>query len=193
VSLTWDENNAAHAIVDGTMVECAPQVAFTAALAPSACGAVSLERTQSNAAMEQANYLACEQKQRPTVAYVNDRTNSTISAILPVTMGGALTDRQRDVLQLIVQGLSNKEIARTLNIAHGTVKVHVAALFGKLGVHRRAAVAVAGARFLAEATLTSAPAWAATARRMARGYERQRLHASAPLALNRPKALRQIA
>jgi len=61
-----------------------------------------------------------------------------------------LTDRQRDVLRLIVQGLSNKEIARTLNIAPGTVNIHVAALFGKLGVHRRAAVAVAAGQFFAK-------------------------------------------
>ncbi len=55
-----------------------------------------------------------------------------------------LSPRQRDVLKLIVRGLSNKEIARSLNLAEGTVKSHVAALFGKLGVHRRAAVAIAG-------------------------------------------------
>ena len=55
-----------------------------------------------------------------------------------------LSPRQRDVLKLIVRGLSNKEIARSLNVAEGTVKIHVAALFGKLGVHRRAAVAIAG-------------------------------------------------
>ncbi len=55
-----------------------------------------------------------------------------------------LTPRQHDVLKLIVRGLSNKEIARSLNVAEGTVKIHVAALFGKLGVHRRAAVAIAG-------------------------------------------------
>jgi ATP/maltotriose-dependent transcriptional regulator MalT len=61
-----------------------------------------------------------------------------------------LSGRQRDVLTLIVQGLSNKEIARALNLAEGTVKIHVAALFGKLRVHRRAAVAVASARFLSE-------------------------------------------
>jgi len=60
----------------------------------------------------------------------------------------ALTARQRDVFRLIVQGKSNKEIARALNLAEGTIKIHVAALFGKLGVHRRAAVAIAGARFL---------------------------------------------
>jgi DNA-binding CsgD family transcriptional regulator len=63
---------------------------------------------------------------------------------------GALSDRQRDVLKLIVQGMSNKEIARTLGLAEGTVKIHVAALFGKLGVHRRAAVAIAGVRFLSD-------------------------------------------
>jgi len=59
-----------------------------------------------------------------------------------------LTRRQRDVLYLIVKGRSNKEIARALNLAEGTVKIHVAALFGKLGVNRRSAVALAGARFL---------------------------------------------
>ena len=55
-----------------------------------------------------------------------------------------LSRRQHDVLKLIVRGLSNKEIARALNLAEGTIKIHVAALFGKLGVHRRAAVAIAG-------------------------------------------------
>jgi DNA-binding NarL/FixJ family response regulator len=54
-----------------------------------------------------------------------------------------LSARQCDVLNLIVRGLSNKEIARTLNLAEGTVKIHVAALLRKLGVHRRSAVAVA--------------------------------------------------
>ena len=55
-----------------------------------------------------------------------------------------LSPRQRDVCELIVRGLTNKEIARTLNLAEGTVKIHVAALLLKLGVHRRAAVAIAG-------------------------------------------------
>jgi DNA-binding CsgD family transcriptional regulator len=74
---------------------------------------------------------------------------------LPATRG-SLSGRQRDVLKLIVQGLSNKEIAHTIKIAEGTVKIHIAALFGKLGVHRRAAVAVAGARFLLASELESA-------------------------------------
>lgn len=59
-----------------------------------------------------------------------------------------LTPRQRDVLELLVLGKSNKEIARTLDLGPGTVKVHLAALFRTLGVASRAAAAAAGARLL---------------------------------------------
>ncbi len=57
-----------------------------------------------------------------------------------------LTPRQRGVLIMLVEGKSNKEIARALNLGRSTVKVHLAALFRKLGVNNRAAAAVAGAR-----------------------------------------------
>jgi len=80
----------------------------------------------------------------------NVATVETTTASWPPT-ADTLTRRQRDVLDLIVQGRSNKEIARILKLGPGTVKVHVAALFGKLGIHHRAAAAVAGARLIAEA------------------------------------------
>jgi DNA-binding CsgD family transcriptional regulator len=71
----------------------------------------------------------------------------TAGAILsPQRLDAVLTPRQRDVFELIVQGMSNKEIARNLQLAEGTVKIHIKALFAKLGVRRRAAVAVAGTR-----------------------------------------------
>lgn len=60
----------------------------------------------------------------------------------------ALTPRQRDVLALLVQGKSNKEIARDLNLGEGTVKIHLSALFRSLGVQSRAAAAVAGVGIL---------------------------------------------
>ena len=59
----------------------------------------------------------------------------------------SLTARQREIFYLIVAGRSNKEIARKLGLSVGTVKIHVAALFRKLGVHHRSAVALAGIKF----------------------------------------------
>ncbi len=55
-----------------------------------------------------------------------------------------LTERQLDVLKLLADGQSNKEIARSLDIAEKTVKAHVGAIFRYLNVtNRTQAVAVA--------------------------------------------------
>jgi two-component system nitrate/nitrite response regulator NarL len=53
----------------------------------------------------------------------------------------ALTGREREVVRLIDQGLSNKEIARQLGIEVATVKNHVHNLLEKLQVHRRSEAA----------------------------------------------------
>ena len=60
----------------------------------------------------------------------------------------SLTTRQSQVPDLLVEGKSNKEIARALKLGEGTVKVHVAALFRTLGVTSRAAAAAAGLRLI---------------------------------------------
>ncbi|WP_185829264.1 response regulator transcription factor [Sphingomonas ginkgonis] len=54
-----------------------------------------------------------------------------------------LTSRQREVLRLLSMGRSNRQIARQLGIAEGTVKVHVNAAFRVLGVHNRVSAAMA--------------------------------------------------
>ncbi len=57
-----------------------------------------------------------------------------------------LTARQLEVLRLIVEGKSNKEIARALHLAHATVKVHLAAIFRALQVENRTQAAIAAER-----------------------------------------------
>jgi two-component system nitrate/nitrite response regulator NarL len=52
-------------------------------------------------------------------------------------VGAALTWRQRQILQLIKEGLSNKEIAQRLSLGPSTVKNHVHGLLGRLQVGRR--------------------------------------------------------
>jgi DNA-binding NarL/FixJ family response regulator len=52
-----------------------------------------------------------------------------------------LTRREREVLELVAQGLTNKEIASALVITTNTVKRHLKAIFSKLEVHNRSAAA----------------------------------------------------
>lgn len=54
----------------------------------------------------------------------------------------ALTQRERDVLALLGEGLSNGEIGRTLYLSPSTVKDHVSAVLGKLGVTGRVQAAL---------------------------------------------------
>ncbi len=59
---------------------------------------------------------------------------------------GALTPRQRDVLVKLRQGKSNKEIARDLDLAEITVKLHVTAILRALGVENRTQAAIVASR-----------------------------------------------
>ena len=53
-----------------------------------------------------------------------------------------LTEREQDVLRCVASGMSNKMIARELNITEGTVKVHVKHMLKKLGFRARVEAAV---------------------------------------------------
>jgi DNA-binding NarL/FixJ family response regulator len=54
----------------------------------------------------------------------------------------ALTGREREVLEQITKGRSNREIARALNVAEKTVKTHVSSVLAKLGVADRTQAAL---------------------------------------------------
>lgn len=58
----------------------------------------------------------------------------------------SLTDRETDVLRLLAQGQSNKEIAQTLIIGEKTVKTHVSNILAKLGVPSRTQAALYAVR-----------------------------------------------
>ncbi|NUN00693.1 MAG: response regulator transcription factor, partial [Bryobacteraceae bacterium] len=68
-----------------------------------------------------------------------------------------LTPREAQVLELVEQGLKNKEIARELGIRPGTVKIHLKHIFEKTGVKGRYGLALSGLK-RAIAPPTAAPA-----------------------------------
>ncbi len=59
------------------------------------------------------------------------------SAAQPQIPGEQLTERERDVLKGMVDGLNNNEIAERLVVSLGTVKFHISNIFHKLGVDSR--------------------------------------------------------
>ncbi len=61
-------------------------------------------------------------------------------------LSAALTPRERGVLLLVAQGLSNKDIARELYISEGTVKVHLKNIYKKLQVEDRTQALMVGIR-----------------------------------------------
>ena len=62
----------------------------------------------------------------------------------------ALTQREREVLDLISDGLTNRQIGERMFLAEKTVKNYVSSLLGKLGMERRTQAAVFGAEIRRE-------------------------------------------
>ena len=64
-------------------------------------------------------------------------SNLPLPAARPSALLEPLTEREREVLRLLLEGASNREIARRLVLSVNTVKRHVYNLCGKLGVQSR--------------------------------------------------------
>jgi len=94
-------------------------------------------------ALELSQAIRAAHMGRPTLA--PEATDALVRAARqPKAPGRDLTKREREVLALMVQGLSNGEIAEKLAVSPSTVKFHVSSVLSKLGAASRAhAVALA--------------------------------------------------
>ncbi|MCL4275081.1 MAG: response regulator transcription factor [Anaerolineales bacterium] len=81
-----------------------------------------------------AIHAACEGRMTLSAEAAQVLANSVAQPQIP---GGQLTERERDVLKCMVDGLNNNEIAERLVVSLGTVKFHISNIFHKLGVDSR--------------------------------------------------------
>jgi DNA-binding NarL/FixJ family response regulator len=101
-------------------------------------GAAAAEIVHAIRAVREGGSYLTPRVATQVMAQVSGRGRSTV-----------LSEREREVLRLIAQGQSNKQIGRQLSITERTVKFHVTSIFNKLGTDNRAqAIAVAARRGL---------------------------------------------
>jgi DNA-binding NarL/FixJ family response regulator len=79
---------------------------------------------------------------RRVISLFIERVTSSPGRYFPGGGRGTFTDREKEVLELLVAGRSNKEIGAALGIEERTVKAHVAKLMRKVGVRNRIALSV---------------------------------------------------
>jgi LuxR family maltose regulon positive regulatory protein len=104
------------------------------------------EVARSHGATEYLDRLLIAFQANTTGGRETSRTASPTSPT-PVALVEPLSDRELEVLHLIAEGLTNREIAARLFLSPGTVKAHTHNIYGKLGVSGRT-LAVATARSL---------------------------------------------
>lgn len=100
---------------------------------------VVLKETSPEALVQSLRQIASGEKIVP---------QSSMDQVVPAGHGvnsdnalAVLTDRERQIMSLVSEGLSNKQIGRRLNIADGTIKVHLHHIFQKLEISNRTALA----------------------------------------------------
>jgi DNA-binding CsgD family transcriptional regulator len=82
--------------------------------------------------------------QRPpagaAVAVVLERSGAASRGAVELSESFHLTEREREVVELLIQGLTNKEIAGRMNISPNTVRAFIRMVMGKLGVSTRSGI-----------------------------------------------------
>ncbi|MNK21906.1 Transcriptional regulatory protein DegU [compost metagenome] len=112
---------------------------------PSEAIVSAVQTVYNGGTVLQPNITALLLKELKTLSESNQRETHPLSLNEPQGLM-LLTEREREVLAVLGQGLNNKEIADLLHITEGTVKNHVSNLIAKLGMRDRTQAAIFSVR-----------------------------------------------
>jgi RNA polymerase sigma factor (sigma-70 family) len=124
-----DSNLDGYQLLTATQAEAIPTVVVSGITEPEEIQRIYAEHSISA-------YIEKQAFDRAAFRRVIEETRQAHQFISELS---ALTEREREVLELLAQGLTNKEIAKKLVITTNTVKRHLKAIFEKLDVHTRSA------------------------------------------------------
>jgi DNA-binding CsgD family transcriptional regulator len=137
------------AAVDAWRVDGQPYRLAVALLPMAAAAAAAGDRGAAAEALEEAGAIASRLDARPltaAAATLTRRVGLRASAPSPAADAHALTEREREVLRLVAEGLSNRRIAERLYISPKTASVHVSRIIAKLEVANRVEAAAVASR-----------------------------------------------
>jgi len=122
-----------------------------AALYPRAWGLLSLDATAEELlaaveALRQGLFVSPPTMIEPLAASLLSQEVGEVTSNPAETMIESLTEREMEVLQLLAQGLANKQIAARLSISEHTVKFHVSVIYQKMGASNRTEAVRLGVR-----------------------------------------------
>jgi DNA-binding NarL/FixJ family response regulator len=132
LSTVNSENHSTHLVFFVASEDCELVLAAT----PVTCSII-LRDTDSEALVQSLRHIANGHNvlpSAPSESIVSQGTNSESGLT-------TLTERERQIMRLVSEGLSNKEIGRRLSITDGTIKVHLHNIFQKLEISNRTVLA----------------------------------------------------
>ncbi len=153
--ITRDTEGAVAAVVEYQSPDCAA-VAFDLHLKGVLCVAESpaVIRAALSFIVAGGCYIPHVRSNRtafPEMSYLPKSVTADQTPVSPMTADGGvdaseshLTQRQHDVLRSLLNGASNKEIARLLNLSEATVKTHIRQVMRKLNAGNRTQAAILG-------------------------------------------------
>lgn len=103
-----------------------------------ACGVISKDAEPEHLVQ---NLRQIAERQRALALTSTDEAARLTESAIADNVLKTLTDRERQIMRLVSEGLSNKEIGRRLNITDGTIKVHLHNIFQKLAINNRTVLA----------------------------------------------------
>jgi two-component system, NarL family, nitrate/nitrite response regulator NarL len=109
------------------------------ALAAAGAYGVLLKDQEPETLMQTVRQVAAGQRVLPFSS--SEEAVSRVQTAITEKGLALLTERERQIMRLVSEGLSNKEIGRRLNVTDGTIKVHLHHVFQKLDISNRTSLA----------------------------------------------------